>query len=62
MSETERTVKSLLDLTNLRPRLKPINLAGTLCIEVSNPLASLSRDDRRKLVEQVQRNLLEVVG
>jgi hypothetical protein len=61
MSETDRTVQRLLEMTDLRPKLKPINLAGNLCVEVLNPLVRLSRDERMRLVKCVQHNLLEVV-
>jgi hypothetical protein len=60
MSETEHTVQRLLEMTDLRPRLKSINVAGNLCVEVPNPLARLNREDRMKLVKEMQHNLLEV--
>lgn len=59
MSETERAVMTLLELTDLQPKLRPVNVAGTLCIEVPNPLAKLTREERISLAERVQHNLVE---
>jgi hypothetical protein len=57
MSETERAVQSLMEMTDLRPRFRAINIAGNMGEYVSNPLANLSIGERETLASAIRRNL-----